>query len=159
MYCGARKVTIGVCETICVANTGAASKASMVQEMGMSPGKNMHRALREDDKVRIRAASRRTSKKYRLQRRRLKFGRNQDKSMKIVSYKAGCFGTSIEPETVGSKAEDNLNRSSKVVQNKAICSKKQKQTNSEQYNYADSSAPKITFVDEDTLEILKVEVK
>ena len=67
LFCGSRKVTIGVCETICDANTGAASKAMMVQKMGISPGKNMYKALRDEEKGRVCAAARKTPNKYRMQ--------------------------------------------------------------------------------------------
>ena len=158
LFCGSRKVTIGVCETICVANTGAACKAMMVQKMGISPGKNMYKALRDEDKGRVYAAARKTSNKYRRQRKKLKFGIDREKVTKKVSYRAGCFGTSIEPETVRSNLEKNFRGRAKGVQSEAISgNKRQKRKNSMQNICEDSSAPKISFIDEGTLGILKIE--
>ena len=45
-FCGARKVTIAVCETIALFNTGAASKAIVMDIFGITPGTNTMKALR-----------------------------------------------------------------------------------------------------------------
>ena len=44
-FCGKRRVVITVCETVGVFNTGAASKAVLMQQCGVSPGRNMLKAL------------------------------------------------------------------------------------------------------------------
>ena len=51
-----RRVRIALCETIAVFNTGAASKAVM-DSCGVTPGSNMMRPLRQQDKSRIRSAA------------------------------------------------------------------------------------------------------
>ena len=63
------KVTIGECETVGNANTGTASKATMIQGMGMSTRRNMYEDLRGEGKVCIHVAARRTSSKYRMRER------------------------------------------------------------------------------------------
>ena len=67
-FCGVRRVCIAVCETIF--NTGAASKAVM-DSCGVTPGSNMMRSLRQQDKSRIRSSAQKISFQYRKQRQSL----------------------------------------------------------------------------------------
>ena len=48
--------------------------------MGISPGKNLYKSLR--DKGRIHAAARKTSNKYRMQQNKLTFGIDREKFQK-----------------------------------------------------------------------------
>eukprot|EP00112_Aurelia_sp_Birch-Aquarium-sp1_P021080 Seg5580.2 transcript_id=Seg5580.2/GoldUCD/mRNA.D3Y31 product="hypothetical protein" protein_id=Seg5580.2/GoldUCD/D3Y31 len=160
MFCGFAKVTIGVCETICVANTGAASKATIMQGMGMSPGKNMYEALRDEDKVRIHAAARRTSHKYRMRRKKLRFGKMENKAVKQISYKSGSFGTGTKPEPMGKSSKKISHSNVQQGERNAVNeNKKRKRKESMQSEFEHNSAPKITFIEEGTLGILKVERK
>ena len=52
-FCGARRVRIAACETILVFNTGAASKAVVMNLCGVTPGVQTMRARRKQDRVRI----------------------------------------------------------------------------------------------------------
>ncbi|CAB4006642.1 Hypothetical predicted protein, partial [Paramuricea clavata] len=52
-FCGARHVRIAVCETVAVFNTGAASKAVIMNLCGVTPGVHTMRALRKQDDTRL----------------------------------------------------------------------------------------------------------
>ncbi|CAH3114455.1 unnamed protein product, partial [Pocillopora meandrina] len=71
-FVGVRKVQIAVCETVAVFNTGAASKAVIMDLSGVNPGQSMLKALRDQDKRRIVTAGRKVSVKYRTQRKILR---------------------------------------------------------------------------------------
>ena len=64
MFCGKRMVIIADCETICVANTVAASKAFLQVEMGIAAGWNMVRALHKEVNERIKHDARKISARY-----------------------------------------------------------------------------------------------
>ena len=95
-YCGKRRVVIAVCETVGVFNTGAANKAKLMKSCGISPGLNMLKALRKEDKERIVFAAHKVSSKYRKQRQEIR-SKRKSKADKL-SYQAGAFGTSSKPE-------------------------------------------------------------
>ena len=67
VLCGERHVAIAVCETVGVFNTGAASKATLMQLCGVTPGRNMLKALRKEDHERIVFAGHKVSTRYRKQ--------------------------------------------------------------------------------------------
>ena len=97
MFTGKRRVTLAVCETVSVANTGAASKARMLLNMGITPGENTMRAFRKEDSNRVENAARKISKRYRTMR---KTRRMQTKAKKTdKAYKAGSFGLGNVLET------------------------------------------------------------
>ena len=56
-FCGRRRVNIAACEAICVFNTGAATKGMMMERLGIPAGQNMIKALRNEDKVRVKNAA------------------------------------------------------------------------------------------------------
>lgn len=85
-YCGKRRVVIAVCETVGVLNTGAASKASLLESCGISPAHKI-------------------SSKYRKRRQTIRSMKNS-KADKLA-YQAGAFGTSSKPETAGRKKKKN----------------------------------------------------
>eukprot|EP00112_Aurelia_sp_Birch-Aquarium-sp1_P021341 Seg5721.2 transcript_id=Seg5721.2/GoldUCD/mRNA.D3Y31 product="hypothetical protein" protein_id=Seg5721.2/GoldUCD/D3Y31 len=58
----------------------------------------MYEALGDEDKVHIRAAARRTSDKYKMHRKKLRFGNMENKAIKQISYKSGRFGTCTKRE-------------------------------------------------------------
>ena len=51
-FCGKRRVTIAVCETVTVSATGAGSQAKVVENVGIPLGLNTLRGLRQKDKTR-----------------------------------------------------------------------------------------------------------
>ena len=68
----ARRVRIAACETITVFNTGAASKAVVMNLCRVTPGVQTMRALRKQDRVRIQTAAKKVSLKYREKRQKLR---------------------------------------------------------------------------------------
>lgn len=58
-FVGVRRVRIAVCETVTVFNTGAANKAVIMDLSGVNPGASMLKALREQDKKRIKVQDKR----------------------------------------------------------------------------------------------------
>lgn len=107
-FCGKRRVVIAVCETVGVFNTGAASKAVLMQQCGVSPGRNMLKALRQEDQERVNAAARKVSSKYRQQRQSLRSKRKSRADK--VSYQPGAFGISAKPE-IKSKSSKTTRKS------------------------------------------------
>lgn len=95
-FVGVRRVRIAVCETVTVFNTGAANKAVIMDLSGVNPGASMLKALREQDKKRIKSAGQKVSLKYRKQRKNLRAKR---KSKGEESYSSGAFGLDSKPET------------------------------------------------------------
>jgi len=95
-YCGKRRVVIAVCETVGVFNTGAASKATLMNSCGVSPGRNMLKAPRREDHERIVFAAHKVSLRYRKRRQEIR-SKKKSKADKLA-YQAGAFGTSSKPE-------------------------------------------------------------
>ena len=97
-FCGKRLVTIGVCETICVSNTGAGSKLVIMERLGIQVGKHTLVGLREEDNIRLKNAAKKIQLKYRNRRKKARLERKR-LTTKCVAYKAGSFGVGIEPES------------------------------------------------------------
>ena len=112
-YCGKRRVVIAVCETVGVFNTGAASKATLMQSCGVTPGRNMLKALRKVDHERIVFAGHKVSTRYRKQRQELR-SKKKSKADKL-SYQAGAFGISSKPESKGKDQEKKTKTKTKSV--------------------------------------------
>ena len=108
-FCGKRRVTIGVCETICDSNTGAGSKSVIMKRLGIEAGKNTLSGLWEEDAMSLKNAAKKIQAKYRNRRRRLRFEKKK-RTPKEVVYKAGSFGVGIEQETgrKGSKGKKKV---------------------------------------------------
>ena len=106
-FCGARKVTIAVCETIALFNTGAASKAMVMDIFGITPGTNTMKALRLQDQSRIKAASKKVSEKYQKQRQKLR-AQKKSKGDK-TAYQAGGFSLSSQPDDPVTKKRKKTN--------------------------------------------------
>ena len=110
----ARRVRIAACETITVFNTGAASKAVVMNLCRVTPGVQTMRALRKQDRVRIQTAAKKVSLKYREKRQKLRSLRKSkgDKS----AYQPGAFGLSSKPIDTGvSKKRKNRQRDKKTM--------------------------------------------
>ena len=71
-FWGARKVRIAVCRTVATFNTGAASNAVLMEMCKREPGRNTIKALRLQDKQRLRNAAQKVSLKYKDRRRKLR---------------------------------------------------------------------------------------
>lgn len=95
-----------------VFNTGAASKAVIMDLSGVNPGQSMLKALRDQDKRRIITAGRKVSVKYRKQRKILRAKR---KSKGEVSYSSGAFGLDSKPEISVKQGIKNI-KSKKHIQ-------------------------------------------
>ena len=100
-FCGKRRIVTATYETVCTANTGAASKASILQRLGIEPGRNTVSLLRKEDWARLACASRKVTARYRKQRKLKRFEKMKRK--KEVSYLPGAFGIAKVPEKVGRK--------------------------------------------------------
>ena len=99
-FCGARKVELVVCETICKFNTGAASRFSILEAIGVKPGRNLLTGFRKDDDG-VKNAEYKCSLKTRSdrrKRRRERKSKNDKTNSTKVSYLAGGFGLGLEPE-------------------------------------------------------------
>ena len=120
-FVGVRKVQIAVCETVAVFNTGAASKAVIMDLSGVNPGQSMLKALRDQDKRRIVTAGRKVSVKYRTQRKIL---RAKQKSKGEVSYSSGAFGLDSKPEISVKQGIKNI-KSKKHIQELPSTSREQ----------------------------------
>ena len=94
-FCGARRVRIAVCETIAMFNTGAASKAVIMDLCGVTPGAHTMKALRKQDDTRLKTAARQVSAKYRERRQKLRSQRKTkgDKN----AYQPGGFDVQAKP--------------------------------------------------------------
>lgn len=99
---------IAVCDTVGVFNTGAASKAALTKSCGISPGRNVLKALRRDNQDRIASAAHKVSSKYRTQRQMMRSMR-KSKAQKLA-YQAEVFGTSSKPEADETKQKKNPHR-------------------------------------------------
>ena len=95
-FCGARRVRIAACETVTLFNTGAASKAAVMELCGLTPGINTTRALRLHDCIRIKNAAKKVSLTYRDQRRKL-CAQRKSKADK-TAYQPGGFSLRAQPD-------------------------------------------------------------
>ena len=96
-FCGLQKVILSVSQAITKFNAGAASRAIVLEAMGITPDRNMLTTLREEDNQRIYNATRNISSIIRLRRRKR---RSEKKSggKSVITYLAGGFGLSKVPE-------------------------------------------------------------
>ena len=106
-------MVIAVCETVGVFNTGAASKATLMQSCGVTPGRNTLKALRKVDHERIVFAGHKVSTRYRKQRQELR-SKKKSKADKL-SYQAGAFGISSKPESKGKDQEKKTKTKTRSV--------------------------------------------
>ena len=148
-FCGKRRVISGVCEAICVSNTGAATSSLLVERLGIEPGENTLRALRQEDRARLYNATQKISEQYQKRIKRLKFQKTLKRDNN-TTYKAGGFGVNTLPEEVVKTIEKNgakirkrkLNNSSEEVA--AKWSKEPQSTN----------VVEIMFIDEADIDIV-----
>ena len=110
-FCGRDKVLLAVTETVTYFNTGAASKTILLKSTGVTPSENMQIARRKADNERIRKAAVKISEKASLCRRKLRAKRKSKPKGKI-SYLAGRFGLSQEPENLLTTTKHNKRKSS-----------------------------------------------
>ena len=87
--------SLAACETIAAFNTGAASKAVVLDLCGVSPGAQTMSALSKQDDVRIKNAAKKVSEKYRKKRQKLRSEKKDTADKK--SNQHGGFGLSAKP--------------------------------------------------------------
>ena len=75
----------------------------------------MFKALKKEDRVWLKLAAQKTSRKYRMQRRTL---RAQSKKKDKNSYKSGSFGLGEKPETLQKERKRKATTSSGVAKKK-----------------------------------------
>ena len=98
-FCGKRRVTIAICETVAVSNTGAGSHAKFSKDIGIPPGLNTLRGLRQKDKERLKSAAQKMSLKYlKAQLRKQRSSKTAMDGFTTESYIAGGFAESALPE-------------------------------------------------------------
>ena len=112
-FCGAKRVCIAVCETVAVFNTGAASKAVTMVMCGVSPGANTMRALRLQDKTRIKSTTQKITSKYRKQQQNLRAKRKSKGDE--ASYQPGGFSLSSHPDKSEPKKRKGTKRSTEEL--------------------------------------------
>ena len=149
LFLGKRRVTIAVCEAISVFNTGSAAKAVLMENIGLSVGENVYRALRKEDNQRILSAAQKISKKYRLRRKEIKFGKKRmAKLSSKVAYKAGSFGTDVLPEHAIVKVKQSKKRKMRKEVGKKV------KTTADFVNES-SDQLKITFVPDEEIALIQ----
>ena len=97
-FCGKVKVELAVAETICHFNSGAGANASLHESYGANVSSNMLSSLRKIDKERVKNAAKKISVKARLDRRKRRAKLKSKNEPKAISYMAGAFGISKQPE-------------------------------------------------------------
>ena len=68
-FCGKRRVTVAVCETVAVFNKGEAGNAIIMRGCGVPLGINTMQYLRKQDKIRLANAKKKVSSRYRKKRK------------------------------------------------------------------------------------------
>ena len=92
IFCGKRRITLAVSEAICVFNSGAGSKASMMNSCGIREvGRNSFDAMQWEDNRRLKSASRKVSGKYKMKRWKRSTSYAKQKEETEKHYKAGGF--------------------------------------------------------------------
>lgn len=97
-FCGKRRVEIAVCETIGVFNIGAAAKADLMRSVGVTPGRNMLKGLRNQDSKRIVSSNQKVSKVYIIDKKKKRRSRKAAAENQSKSYISGAFGLSETPD-------------------------------------------------------------
>ena len=97
-FCGDKKVLLAAAEAICRFNTGAASRALLLESVRIKPGCKMLNALREEDDTRIYHATQKTNVDTHLKRRKRRADKKSAGCTKPTTYLAGGFGLSKHPE-------------------------------------------------------------
>ena len=150
-FCGKRRIAIAVCETICVSNTGAASNYMLFERLGIEPGDNTLRALRQQDRARLQNASRKVSAKYRISRKKLKFQRKKKDKRLCTAYKAGGFGTMTVPDQIVArkKNEEVKQKTKKHVSSEVGASKRRRAVDNVE----------VMFIDETNIDLVTIGTK
>ena len=141
---------MGVSETVTQFNTGAGSKAVLLKSVGVTPTENMLTALRKADHVRVKKAARKITEKARHNRRKLQ-AKRKSKSKEKVTYMAGGFGLTNEPEDV-----TGVKKNMKVMNNRVSITKRKTVDSDFMEEPCDLVITKlsdipVTFVDDDNV--------
>ena len=104
-------MTIAVCETVAVSNTGAGSHAKFSNDIGIPPGLNTLRGLRQKDKERLKSAAQKMSLKYlKAQLRKQRSSKKAMDGLTTKSYSPGGFTESALPEIQTIKTPLNVTK-------------------------------------------------
>ena len=97
-FCGVDKVKLCTSEAISHFNTGAASRATILETVGVTPGYNMLSALQEEDATRVYHSMRKVQTVTRIRRRKMRGEKKSGGKKSATTYLAGGFGLSKHPE-------------------------------------------------------------
>ena len=103
-------MTIAVCESVAVFNTGAACKALLMQSLGVAKlGSETLKSLRKEDKRRVDNVAKKSCDKCKVSRKDLRMKMKRKPGIfGDISYKSGAFGLEVEPQ-VGNNANKMKN--------------------------------------------------
>lgn len=150
-FCGKVKVLLAVAETVCHFNSGATSRVSILESAGVKVSANMLQGVRKEDSLRIKVAAKKITEKARMRRRKLR-AEKKSKKDDVVTYKAGSFGLSAEPEDI-TGAVDHVDRNETNNKDKRVNLKDNKATR-KRANAMDKI--EITFVDESDIDFVTI---
>lgn len=145
------KVLLAVAETVCHFNSGATSRVSILESAGVKVSANMLQGVRKEDSLRIKVAAKKITEKARMRRRKLR-AEKKSKKDDVVTYKAGSFGLSAEPEDI-TGAVDHVDRNETNNKDKRVNLKDNKATR-KRANAMDKI--EITFVDESDIDFVTI---
>ena len=91
-FCGVHKVLTCTSEAISHFNSGAASRAVILESAGVTPGCNMLSELREEDVMRIYHSNRKVQTAIRIKRRKLRAEKKSGGKKSATTYLACSFG-------------------------------------------------------------------
>jgi len=97
-FCGVKKVSLAVSETVAYFNAGAGTTALLMKKSGINPCGEAIRSFRSKDQSRVVSAARKISLKARIRRQKLRAFK-KSKNQVTVDYAAGAFGLKKTPET------------------------------------------------------------
>ena len=98
-FCGSRKLSLCVAETVSKFNCGVGTKAVVLRNIGCEPSRKMLTTLRREDHIRINHSERKIHSETRINRQKTEERKIKTKSQK-TAYLSGSFGLSAEPETL-----------------------------------------------------------
>ena len=118
-FCGKRCIKIGIFNTITEFNSGATTKAIVYESLGVQPGTNFYKATVDKEKIRIKNAAKKISDMYCFNRKKRR-AKRKSKSDDKVTYMAGAFDLSKEPENISCISSKNLKQKSKSKTKKSL---------------------------------------
>ena len=157
-FCGKSKILLAVSETVTHFNSGSGSRVKLLDSFCSKPKRNMMLAMRKEDDKRVKNAARKIVEQARKRRRKL---RSEKKSKKenIVTYQAGSFGLSSNPEDLttlkpSNKTQHRVSKKRKLIDTAKLVEKTDNLPDlpNETANSTQVTMPEITFVDDKDIE-------